>query len=82
MQLYNLTTVLIKKKKKKGGVCVDKMAMFSPFHKNVWANLSTLNTGENKLMQTEERKETIRICIKLVQIVMLFNQRVCLRDRN
>lgn len=58
MQLYNLTTVWILKKKK-GGVHVDKMAMFPPFHKNIWASISTLDLEGNKLMQTGGNNEDL-----------------------
>lgn len=74
MRLYNLTTVWIKK----GGVYVDKMAMFPPFDKNIWASISTRNSEGNKLMQTEQHEETMRMCIKLVQTLMLSGQSVCI----
>lgn len=54
------------------------MAMFPSFHKNIRASISTLNLVGNKLMQTEQQEETLRICIKLVQTLMLSGQSVCI----
>lgn len=63
---------------KKGGVHVDKMAMFPPFNKNIWVSISTLNLEGNKLMQAEQQEGTTRTCIKLVQTLMLSGQNVCI----